>query len=197
MRFVPVAADAPAAEAVRVDFVDNVAGPVRIAEARRVDGAALVQRAGQRRVRGGVGAHHGGGGCGADAVFGCVAIRDGGEVHHEGAVVELGDVWCPGGAGAPCGQRGERVGARDGPGGEVGGGGHGDVETAGGGGEGVVGAGDLEESWVGEVGGDDGAGGEGALLDGELEGGDCCCEEQGDCPEEHAGILTDGLFLRR
>ena len=54
VRSIPIAASAPTAERVAIDFIDDVQRAVTILEASRVDSAALLERAGEGGVRGGV-----------------------------------------------------------------------------------------------------------------------------------------------
>ena len=73
-------------EAVAVDLVDHVEAAVGVGEACCVDGAALVEGAGEGRVDRGVGADYVFGCCGSDAVVVAVAGYCAGEVEHKATV---------------------------------------------------------------------------------------------------------------
>lgn len=98
LRRLLVVAQPAVSDGVAVDFVQQVALTVCVAEGGGVDRAAEVRRAGHGVVGDGVvGPFDAVGARGADAVEAAVAgcVGRGGEVEHEGAIVELEDIGGP------------------------------------------------------------------------------------------------------
>ena len=151
-------------EAVPVDLVDQVAGPVGILEAIRVNRSSCTQWANDRQSLRGVRARHVVRGRHSHAVMLGLDGVPRGIVHDKTAVVQACDIRCPHvGPRRPIAHVRQGVDARQIPGRKVGG--HSDLDVdlirmrinVLVGCEGIVCAIHLDECWVGEIGGHDGA----------------------------------------